>query len=69
MQARWRGRNHAELAIYPGGVHGFIAFPSPQAFAAIARQTAFLNAVLGAPSSNHAAALRGAASAAPFAIA
>jgi acetyl esterase/lipase len=51
MHARWcAAGNPAELAIYPGGVHGFIAFPSPQAFAAIARQTAFLNAVLGAPS-------------------
>jgi acetyl esterase/lipase len=28
MHARWvAGGNHAELAIYPGGVHGFSAFP------------------------------------------
>jgi acetyl esterase/lipase len=48
MHARWRAAgNRAELAIYPGAVHGFIAFPSAQTFASIERQTAFLNAVLG----------------------
>jgi acetyl esterase/lipase len=47
MHARWRAAgNVAELAIYPGAVHGFIAFPAAQTFAAIARQTAFLNRVL-----------------------
>jgi acetyl esterase/lipase len=47
MHARWRAAgNPAELAIYPGAVHGFIAFPSPQTFASIERQTAFLNAAL-----------------------
>jgi acetyl esterase/lipase len=47
MHARWRAAgNRAELAIYPGAVHGFIAFPSPQAFASIERQTAFLDAAL-----------------------
>jgi acetyl esterase/lipase len=47
MHARWRAAgNPAELAIYPGAVHGFIAFPYAQAFAAVERQTAFLNAVL-----------------------
>lgn len=50
MHARWRAAgNAAELAVYPGAVHGFIAFPAPQALAAIARQTEFLNTVLGAP--------------------
>jgi acetyl esterase/lipase len=47
MHARWRAAgNDAELAIYPGAVHGFIAFPAAQTFAAIERQTAFLNRVL-----------------------
>jgi acetyl esterase/lipase len=28
MYARWIGAdNHAELAVYPGGVHGFTMFP------------------------------------------
>jgi len=48
MHARWRAAgNHAELAVYPGAVHGFIAFPSAQTFASIERQTTFLNAALG----------------------
>jgi acetyl esterase/lipase len=47
MHARWRAAgNRAELAIYPGAVHGFIAFPSAQAFASIERQTGFLNDAL-----------------------
>ena len=47
MHTRWRGAgNRAELAVYPGAVHGFIAFPSAQAFASIERQTAFLNDAL-----------------------
>jgi acetyl esterase/lipase len=47
MHARWRAAgNRAELAIYPGAIHGFIAFPTTQTFAAIERQTGFLKAVL-----------------------
>lgn len=47
MHARWRAAgNRAELAVYPGAVHGFIAFPSAQTFASIERQTAFLDSVL-----------------------
>ena len=48
MHARWiAAGNRGELDIYPGACHGFIAFPTPQTFASIARQTAFLNAALG----------------------
>ena len=48
MHARWRAAgNGAELAVHPGAVHGFIAFPAPQTFAAIERQAGFLNEVLG----------------------
>ena len=48
MHARWQAAgNHAELAIYPGAVHGFIAFPAPQTFAAIERQCAFVRDALG----------------------
>ncbi len=47
MHARWRAAgNHAELAVYPGAVHGFIAFPSAQTFASIERQTSFLKDAL-----------------------
>lgn len=49
MHARWvAAGNRGELAVQPGAVHGFIAFPYGQAFAAIARQVAFLNDALGA---------------------
>lgn len=49
MHARWRAAgNRSAIAIHPGAVHGFIAFPSPQAFASIERQTAFLNNALAA---------------------
>jgi acetyl esterase/lipase len=47
MYARWvAAGNRGELDIYPGACHGFIAFPSAQTFASLARQTAFLNAAL-----------------------
>lgn len=47
MHARWiAAGNAAELDIYPGACHGFIAFPYAQAFASIQRQGAFLNAAL-----------------------
>nr|BAN08446.1 hypothetical protein [uncultured bacterium] len=47
MHARWRvAGNRAELAIYPGAVHGFIAFPCAQAFSSVERQSAFLNAAV-----------------------
>jgi acetyl esterase/lipase len=45
MHARWAAAaNAAELAIYPGGAHGFTAFPTALARAAVARQVAFLRA-------------------------
>src|SRR5579862_706090 len=48
MHARWvAAGNQAELAIYPGGPHGFTLFPSELAKAATARMDAFLNRVLG----------------------
>ena len=48
MHARWvAAGNPAELAIYPGGAHGFTLFPSELSKAAAARMDAFLNRVLG----------------------
>lgn len=48
MHARWvAAGNKGELDIYPGACHGFIAFPSPQTFQSLERQTAFLAAALG----------------------
>jgi len=48
MHARWvAAGNEGELAIYPGGPHGFTLFPSDLATAATARMDAFLNRVLG----------------------
>ncbi|HEV2186868.1 MAG TPA: alpha/beta hydrolase [Stellaceae bacterium] len=48
MHARWvAAGNQAELAIYPGGPHGFTLFPSELAKTATARMDAFLNHVLG----------------------
>lgn len=48
MYSRWvaAGRE-AELAIYPGGAHGFVAFPGEIARAANARADAFLARVTG----------------------
>ncbi|HTQ33027.1 MAG TPA: alpha/beta hydrolase [Stellaceae bacterium] len=48
MHARWvAAGNPAELAIHPGGAHGFTLFPNDLAEAATARMDAFLNRVLG----------------------
>jgi acetyl esterase len=48
MHARWvAAGNRAELAIYPGGAHGFTLFPSQLSEAAITKMDQFLNRVLG----------------------
>lgn len=48
MHARWiAAGNEAELAIYPGGAHGFTLFPSDLSQGAAARMDEFLNRVLG----------------------
>jgi acetyl esterase len=48
MHARWiAAGNQAELAIYPGGAHGFTLFPNALSQAATARMDSFLNRVLG----------------------
>lgn len=48
MHARWvAAGNPAELAIYPGGAHGFTLFPNDLSKAATAKMDAFLNRVLG----------------------
>jgi acetyl esterase len=48
MHARWiTAGNEAELAIYPGGAHGFTLFPNELSKAATAKMDAFLNRVLG----------------------
>jgi acetyl esterase len=47
MHARWiAAGNEAELAIYPGGAHGFTLFPSDLSESATAKMDAFLNRVL-----------------------
>jgi acetyl esterase/lipase len=47
MHARWvAAGNEAELAIYPGGAHGFTLFPNDLSKSATARMDAFLNRVL-----------------------
>ena len=48
MHARWvAAGNQAELAIYPGGAHGFTLFPNRLADEAAARVAAFLRKVTG----------------------
>jgi acetyl esterase len=48
MHARWiAAGNDAELAVYPGGAHGFTLFPNHLARSATARMDAFLNRALG----------------------
>ncbi len=48
MHARWvAAGNDAELAIWPGGAHGFTLFPNDLAKAASARMDNFLTRVLG----------------------
>ena len=47
MHARWvAAGNEAELAVYPGGPHGFTLFPSGLSKTATAGMDAFLNRVL-----------------------
>jgi acetyl esterase/lipase len=48
MHARWvAAGNEAELAVYPGGAHGFTLYPNELSRQATARMDAFLNRVLG----------------------
>lgn len=48
MHARWiAAGNEADLAIYPGGAHGFTLFPNRLAEEAAARSEAFLRQVTG----------------------
>ncbi len=48
MHARWAvAGNDAELAIYPGGAHGFTLFPNDLSKSATGRMDAFMNRVLG----------------------
>jgi acetyl esterase/lipase len=47
MHARWvAAGNQAELAIYPGGAHGFTLFPNDLSKSASAGMDAFLNRAL-----------------------
>jgi acetyl esterase/lipase len=49
MAARWRAAgSRAELAVYPGGIHAFTAFPIPLAMAANVRVLSFLKETLEA---------------------
>jgi acetyl esterase/lipase len=46
MHARWiAAANDAELAVYPGAVHGFLSYPTKQAKSAAARIHTFLRGV------------------------
>ena len=48
MHARWTAAgNEAELAVYPGGAHGFTLFPNDLSKSASARMDTFLTRVLG----------------------
>lgn len=48
MYARWMAAgNEAELGVYPGGAHGFVAFPGEIARAANEQADAFLRRVTG----------------------
>ncbi len=48
MHARWvAAGNEAELAIHPGGAHGFTLFPNDLSKAAAVRMDAFLKRVIG----------------------
>ncbi len=48
MYSRWiAAGNPAELAIFPGGAHGFTLFPNRQADEAMARAEAFLRGLTG----------------------
>jgi acetyl esterase/lipase len=47
MYSRWiAAGNEAELAVYPGGAHGFVAFPGEIAAAANTRCDEFLARVV-----------------------
>ena len=47
MHARWVvAGNQAELAVYPGGAHGFTLFQNNLSRAAATKMDAFLNRVL-----------------------
>jgi acetyl esterase len=49
MHARWiAAGNHGDLAIYPGGAHGFTAFPTTLSREANARIDTFLSRMVGA---------------------
>ena len=46
MHGRWVvAGTQAELAVYPGGAHGFTLFPNDLSKAATAKMDAFLNRV------------------------
>jgi len=48
MHARWiAAGNETELAVYPGGAHGFTLFPNRQAEESALRSEAFLRSVMG----------------------